>query len=363
MSAHSHPVGAPHQGFVLLAVMVFLVVITLIAGMVASVSERVLAEAATEDEQLQAAIEMADTRDTLFFLLATQRQTVSGLTIDDTVVTQHGQATWAPDGLGDSPLPPPFPVGTELALDGTPYAANARIRFALQDAGGLFSVNWTPPVMRAGFLRQLGASPEQDPGLEAMRLDYQDEDSLYRLGGAEQRQYQAAGLLPPSNQGLLTPLELRQVMGWRTLLEPWSDAQVASMVTTSRVVGLNLNTAPATSLAMLPGLDQASIQRILALRKVNPFLLPWEFRKEFPLLLDEEEPLLLLPTGAGTLCLWDNLDGRIELIHWTLTPIDEGGRPWRIDYQFTLPRDDALAERPARTPATPLFSAQRSPEQ
>lgn len=346
--------GKP-AGFVLLMVLAALVVIALLAAAVATVSERVLEETRAEDARLQADIELTGTRETLLFLLATQRQTVSGLTVDDQVVTSFGQAEWVTGPDDDSPLPPPLPVGNEIALDGSAYAAGES-RFALQDAAGLFSINWTPAFLRSGFFNTLGIPPGQRAALEAKRLDYQDPDSEYRLGGAEARQYGDAKLPPPTNQTLLTPLQLRAVMGWRDWLAPLSDQQIVERVTTARVIGLNINTAPASSLAMIPGLDPVSIQRLLDQRQLRPFVLMWEFRNTFPVAVDDEAPLLNLAMGAGTLRLWNNADGPVQLLHWTLTPIAEKGRPWRIDYQLTLPRDDALAKTPARSPASPLLA-------
>lgn len=346
----------PATGFVLIAVLVLLVVVTLLAAAVAAISERAVSGAQADVEDFQAELDIIGTRETLLFLLATQRQTVAGLTVDEQVVTHAGQALWAPSPDEDDPLPPPIPVGNEIAFDGTIHAGLAGTRFALQDAAGLFSVNWTPPRFRAGFLAALGAPPEAWPALEAKRLDYQDADDLYRLDGAEAPQYAAAGLPPPANRTILTPLELRRVMGWRELLAPLSDREILDRITTARAIGLNVNTANRSTLRMLPGIDETTIERVLAMRQQMPFMLAWEFRRSFVTALDEEDPLQLLPMGAGNLKLWNNARGPVRLIHWTLTPADEKGRPWRIDYELTLPRDDTLDSTPARTPATALLA-------
>lgn len=345
------------SGFVLLVVLAALVVIALLAAAVATVSERVLAEAQAEDARFQTELEAANVRESVLFLLATQRQTVSGLTVDDQVVRTFGQAQWfiGPDD-DDSPLPPPLPVGNEIALDGTPYQSGS-MRFALQDSAGLFSVNWSVPLLRVGFFNAQGAAPGEIPALEAKRLDYQDPNSEYRLGGAERRQYREAGLPEPANHTLLTPLQLRAVMGWQGLLAGLSDQQIIERITTSRVLGLNLNTAPASSLTMIPGLTPEAVDRAMAMRRLQPFLLLWEFRSTFGVIIDEEAlPLLTLANGAGSLRLWNNAGGPVTLLHWSLTPVAEKGRPWRIDYQLTLPWDPALAKTPARIPASPLLT-------
>lgn len=346
------------HGFVLLAVLVVLVVLTLLAVAVATVSERALAQAQAESDAFEAELTQLSTRDTLLFLLATQRQTVAGLTIDEQVNLSFGNAVWRPDPDDMVQLPPPIPVGNEIPLDGTPLRGLGGTRFSLQDDAGLFSINWTPEPMRSGFLRGIGAEPSSWAGLEAKRLDYQDPDDRYRLGGAEAAQYLDAGLPPPANRTLLTPLALRRVMGWRDLLADWSDQDIVDRISASRVVVLNVNTAPADNLVMLPGADEASIARMLAQRRTQPFMLRWEFLSSFPLGLDEEAAIGFLAVGAGNLKLWNNAGGPTRLLHWTLTPVDETGRPWRIDYEITLPRDDFQDTSPARTPATPLLAPQ-----
>lgn len=352
------PGRADSGGFVLVAVLVALVVITLLAAAVATESERAVREARENAEAFEGEVAMASTRDTVLFMLATQRQTFAGLTVDRKVTWSAGKATanrpTDEDEFGG--LPPPLPVGNEIRLDGRPYLGLNGARFALQDDGGLFSPNWTFELYRPGFMTLLGVPAPQWPELEAKRLDYQDPDQLYRLGGAEAEQYREKKMPPPTDRTLLTPLEIRRIMDWDKALAGRDDSALMSLLTVSRNVMVNINTAPPDVLQTLPGVDEENAQRIVAMREAMPFMLMWEFLDTFDIPLDELAPVGMLATGTGTLKLWHNAGGPIHALHWTLTPADEGGRPWRLDYEILLPRDEVSDDTTARAIASPLFA-------
>ena len=351
--------GAPRSsGFILVAVLVALVVITLLASAVAVVSERAVREARENAEAFEAEVATASTRDTVMYLLTSQRQTYGGLTVDKQVVWSAGQATASrpTDPEFDDGLPPRLPVGNEIRLDGTPYQGLDGAVFALQDSGGLFSPNWSFELYRPGFFSLLKIPPEKWGDLEAKRLDYQDPDDLVRLNGAEAEQYRKEKMPPPTNRTLTTPLETRRILGWGTALEEYSDAEVMSLITASRSVMINVNTAPRDALQTLPGVDAEKADRIIALRSQLPFMLAWQFLDTFDLPLDEHAPIGFLAIGNGTLKLWHNTGGPIRLVHWTLTPTDEGGRPWRYDYELVIPHDKETDDSTPQTTAAPLLS-------
>lgn len=341
-------------GFVLVAVLVALVVITLLASAVALVGERAVREARENSEAFEAEVALAGTRDTVLFLFATQRQTFAGLTVDDQVVWSAGRAAVAPDPFEG---PPPLPIGNEIRLDNTPYLGLPGTAFSLQDDSGLFSPNWTFPALRPGFFDLFEVPPGDQAELEAKRLDYQDPDDLVRLGGAEAPQYLEMGLPPPTNRTLVTPLETRRIAGWGEALEGYDDAGLMELMTASPRAVINVNTAPLQVLQTLPGVDEATAERIVAMRALAPFMFLRDFLATFNIPLDEEAAeLSMLATGSGLLRLWHNDHGAVRVLHWTLTPWDEGGRPWRLDYEITLPRDEHLDQTTARATASPLFA-------
>lgn len=343
------------RGFVLIAVLVLLVVLSLLASTVALVAERAVAEARQDSEAFTGELDMLATRDTLLFMLATQRKTLAGLTVDE----QAGAGAVPPDedieGLAV------MPVGNEIRLDGSVYAGIGSTQFQLQDGRGLINPNFSPPAVRIGLFQTLGVRVQDQGNLDARRLDYQDPDDLLRIGGAEAREYEAAGLAPPTNRAVATPLEFRRILGWRELLAPYTDDQLLRMLTVDRSVVVNINSAPAEVLALFPSIDADTAQRIAALRRTTPFISMAQVGQFLPLSGGGEEIVTLFSGNAGNLVVWDNRGGPRRLFHWTLTPYHDGGRPWRIDYEVTLPRGNTPDPGVVAPPAAPLFSSEDPP--
>lgn len=347
----TEPVRPPgQQGFVLVAVLALLVVLSLLAASVALASQRAVEEARQEREAFQGELDMLSTRDSVLFLAASQRTTLGGLTVDDAMsTTSGGDLDDDIDGLEV------MPVGNEIRLDGLPYAGIGHALFSLQDGRGLFNPNWASPFMRQAFYTRMGVPFEEWAGLDAKRRDYQDPDSLKRLDGAEDSEYLAAGLPPPTNLPLASPLEFRRILGWRDLLDRMDDEALAAMFTAERNIVLNVNTAPASVLSLLPGVDEEMAERVVALRRQAPFTSLVQVRQLMPIDLGEEEVVTLFSNPSGNLILWDSRQGARRLVHWTLTPFDELGGPWRIDYEVTLPRGKQPDPGMAKPPATPIF--------
>ena len=349
--------GAP--GFVLVLVLAMLVILSLLAGTVASVAQR-LRDQELERKRLEdAELDMASTKATLLYLLLSQRATLGGLTVDETMVlSEDEQATQAGN---DRPISL-FPVGNELALDGRAYAGLGVTAFSLQDDRGLLGVNWALPVFMERWWAQLGYTALPAATLNNLLLDYQDEDDLYRLNSAERREYLAEGRPPPLDMPLATPLELRLVKGWDEALEGLDDDRLLRTLTVARNPSINVNTAPAEVLQVLPGVDAAIAARVVARRALGPFVQLSAFHAFIGAVPVEDERLSLYPADSGTMRLWAPLGGRVQTVHWTLTPWDDGGRPWREDYGLTVPQARSGTAQALARPATPLLAKPPLPQ-
>jgi len=346
------------HGFVLVIVLTLLVVLALLAAAVATSAERTIRAAQADSERFQAELDMDATRETVLFMLSTQRQTLGGLTVSpDAIAT----LTMTDDDDGFAALP----IGNEIRLDGTPYQGLGAARFALQDDRGLLSLNWAPPFRRIAFYESLGVPQNRWAALDAKRLDYQDADDLHRLGGAEREHYLRAGLSPPSNRTLATPLELRRIMDLGPLLAQMDDARLLSMLTTARSSTINLNTAPVDVLMLLPGVTRDAAERMAHIRRPAPFVSVWQTQQTFGIASTFDDELSLFAGQSGHLVLWNQHTGTRRLVHWTLTPsqIDVAPMPWRIDYELTLPRGTEADAGVLGTPETPLFSAPGAQQQ
>jgi len=341
------------HGFVLIIVLTLLVVLALLAAAVATSAERSIRAAQADGERFQAELDMDSTRETILFMLSTQRQTLAGLSVrpEDAaavlVLTDDDTEGFAA-----------LPIGNEIRLDSTPYQGLGGARFALQDDRGLLSLNWAPPSRRIAFYESLGAPQNRWAALDAKRLDYQDADDLHRLGGAEKEHYLRAGLPPPSNRTLATPLELRRILDFGPLLADMDDARLLSVLTSARSTTINLNTAPVDVLMLLPGLTRENAGRMVQIRHTSPFVSLWQTQQTFGIATTFEDELTLFAGRSGNLILWAQHSGTRRLVHWTLIPsqITTDPAPWRIDYEVTLPRGDDADQSVVGVPDTPLFS-------
>jgi len=341
------------HGFVLVIVLTLLVVLVLLAAAVATSAERTIRAAQADGDRFQAELDMDSTRETVLFMLSTQRKTLAGLTVR--LEDAAAALTMIDDDVEGFAV---LPIGNEIRLDGTLYQGLGVARFALQDDRGLLSLNWAPPLRRIAFYESLGVPQNRWGALEAKRLDYQDADDLHRLNGAEKEHYLRAGLSPPSNRTLATPLELRRIMDFGPLLAGMDDARLLSMLTIARNSSINLNTAPVDVLMLLPGLSRENAERMVQIRRAGAFVSTRQTQQTFGIAATFEDDLTLFAAESGNLILWSQHSGTRRLVHWTLThsQIGTAPAPWRIDYEVTLPRGNEADQTAVGTPETPLFA-------
>lgn len=357
MSRGVHRRTRERRGFVLIAVLAVLVVLSILASVVGAIAQRMREQQVVRERQLRDQIAMASTRATVLYLLTSQRMTFGGLTVDDRIVLSEDEKR--SQRMGDAPFSY-MPVGNEVSLDSSVYRGLDGTRFALQDDRGLLAINWVPLALLANYL-DAGRGTSRSAAQTIERLsnllqDYQDPDDLYRLNSAERSEYERLGRPPPSNRTLSTPMELRRVIGWDQALSTISDGDLNDSLTVVRSAQINVNTAPSRVLQTLPGIDAAMAQRAIATRRLAPFISLTAFYAVTGAIPANEDLLTLYPTGSGTLKLWSPEGGAVQVLHWTLTPRDEGGRPWREDYEFIYPGDEAATQGAARPVAAKVFS-------
>ncbi|MDI1254198.1 type II secretion system protein GspK [Thermomonas sp.] len=346
-----------HSGFVLIAVLAVLVILSVLASVIGVITQRLRDEQIVHERQLREQIAMASTRATVLYLLTSQRMTFGGLTVDDRIVLSEDERLSQRNG--DEQLSY-MPVGNEVALDSSAHQGLDGTRFSLQDDRGLLAINWAPPALLANYVQAVrnGPKPAARPFETLFNLlqDYQDPDDLYRLNSAERSEYERLGRSPPSNRTLSTPMELRRVIGWDKALAGISDKDLNDSLTVVRSAQINVNTAPARVLQTLPGVDASMAQRAVAARTLTPFTSLTAFYGVAGAIPVNEDLLALYPMASGTLKLWSPEGGAVMVLHWTLTPRDDGGRPWREDYEFIHLGDETAKQGMARPVAAKVFA-------
>lgn len=317
------------RGFILVATLWILAIITIAATYFAERVNRSIALAQQKQETAEQLLAFANTRADILFRL--------------------GTTPFSFYGLGGQPA---------IALDDRPYRGAGGDIVRLQDNRGLLNVNFLEPEMMSRLLGQLGVPVEKRDAMIDTLRDYTDLDNLRRLNGAEAAEYAALNLPAPPNDWLATPYQLKNIIGWRDQPGLWENQRLLRLVTASRILGFNPNTAPLEILASLPGSNREIATAII------------KARNEKPLITDGQ--LLGLIAGARL-----NLDflvfypaNSIRITHqhqklpWavqyclTLTPQSENG-PWRVDYYvktalpYVVENEDKISSLPARAPRSP----------
>ncbi len=330
------------QGFVLA---VTLWVLAILAVAAAYFAERMqdakrLAEQATM--RAQALVDMSGTRAEILFRAAT------------TPISLYGLGASATDAI---------------ALDDRAYYGLGDSLVRLQDNRGLLNLNFARDDQLERFLNVLGVPAARRAAMIDTLRDYVDEDNLKRLNGAEAADYAAAGLPPPRNAKLITPLEAKNIYGWKYATSLWQANLLASLTTTSSSYSVNPNTAPWQVLATISGMTPAAAQAIVHARRSTPVVHAAQVEGLTGIAVSTDPytaDVITLPADSVRLTQQARGMGWGWQYNVTLTPMSDAA-PWRIDYfyrvaltsndsakQITIPLP-ALAAVPASFPEN-IFS-------
>lgn len=313
------------RGFVLVATLWILAVITIAASYFAERVSHSIELARQKQETTAQLVEFANTRADILYRLGTTRISFYG--------------------LGSQPA---------IVLDDRPYLGSGEDIVRLQDNRGLLNVNFPERNMMPRLLGQLGIAVEKRDAMMDTLLDYVDMDDLRRLNGAEKSEYESLGLPPPPNDWLANPYQLRNIIGWRD--QPELLERLLRFVTTSRQFGFNPNTAPPEVLASLPGGSPETAAAIVKMRNEKPFYSSIPLPGFTPGVLDPEF-LFFFPSDSIRITQQSKTLPWAVQYSLTLTPRSESA-PWRVDYYVktavTYPSEnvDKIQKLPAQAPAS-----------
>jgi type II secretory pathway component PulK len=331
------------RGFVLVLVLWLLLAGTVSVGLLASWIESALEQARIGVLERHYLADRLSTRATLMYLLVTQPMTVAGLTTDSSAGIPRDE-----DGN--------FSIrtnGSELRLDGRVYPGVGSSNFSLQDLRGLLNLNYSRDDPLAQHIAGRGASLARAKALVSKLRDYTDQDSLYRLNGAEAPQYEESNLPGPANRLLRSPLEVRNVLGWQASELPLSDGDILGAFWAGPDTQMNLNTAPMNVLQSLGLVSPTDLPRIASLRRVAAFDSRDKLAAVMPGITAEDlDPFVLFPSRYLSLSIWPTTKKHArDLFALKLTPFaDEGPRPWAV-----LERYAVVVEEPDDQDAVEIF--------
>ncbi len=166
------------------------------------------------------------------------------------------------------------------------------VEIAMQDAAGRIDVNTAPPELLAGLFQAGGLDVDTAMTLADRVADWRDADEDPQPLGAEQADYDAAGLdIRVGNAQFLSADEIQRVPG----MDLEVHARIASALTIySRQSGVDLLSASMAALLALPGVDEATAEAMIAARGDGEGLTGANLSGLLPA---EARPLLGRPTG------------------------------------------------------------------
>ncbi len=375
------------NGFILVMTLWVLAIITLAASFFALWTQRTVDLVQSRQADLQGEIDMNNTQATLIYLLTTQRFTIAGVTISETV-TQEKQPTSLEDLTDDSKTldeimdafiamqrqmkqqqnnPAAFvdeendsilPDGTEMALDDRPYFGYGTAYFALQEKGGLLNLQVETDKVLNRLLGLLGVTNELRPPLIAKLRDYVDIDDLHQLNGAEAYHYEQQQLPPPRNHFLTSPMEPYRILSWAEQETLWQYHQLGQLTNVTLSVYPNFNTAPSLVLQAAYNLNQPAAERIVKIRRSIPFYTINTITQlaRMPPEIDSAEANFF-PATALRLTLWYEGSRYLRQVHIRITHDFDGDKPWQIDESLQFMLLPQYTQTPPIHAPTTLFNA------
>ena len=357
------------RGFVLIATLWTLAAMAVLAAYIDGVASADIERAVATKAALERELARRTTEATLGYLLSTGRMNHLGLMLEPEQSFSDVEGNRGPDRS----------VGV-IGVLGQTYAGVGGMRFSIQDENGLVSVNFPRSPQFAAALSFVGVASADIDRIVPRVEDYIDIDDDLSLSGAERFDYdkavspaQAGAASPqghsrntftrlgfvatsnlrfpnPSNWSMITPFELRRVIGIDDLIAPEQWRRLLPMLTMRQTTGYNFNAMRPDVLAAVLGLDEGAAKGILAERAERSVASLNRIAMLTGIHLDiDPMGLQVLPSRFLRISIWHNADGLRSLVGMALTPF--GDAPWRIDYRYTEP----MAPAPSRSESTGAY--------
>lgn len=329
------------EGFILVATLWVLAILTVLAAYVDGVTASDIDRALQARQALTRELDRRSTEATVVYLLVTGRMNYRGLIYER-------EQRFASD-IDDGVSLPQFGEGALTVTDEV-YAGLGGTNFAIQDELGLVPVNTPASPIFAAVLEGVGVSPRDAQLIAARVEDYVDVDYDLSLNGAERFDYEMRGLPPPPNWIMVSPLEMRRVLGVGELITPAQWQRLLPVLSMRQATGYNFNLMPPKVLAAVVGLDEAAMEPVVEARKERPI---WSLNRLVMLtgvrLNLDEMSLRRAPSGYVRIATWNEGQGVRHLSGVELTPFGER-TPWRKDYGYSEPVVAGVLESPGGQP-------------
>lgn len=343
----------PQQGFVLAVVLWSIAALTLITGGIIARINNTLNQAYSMRELSKAGQEMMATEQTLLYLLSVRPHNAAGADLDAD----------NPDSDGTDPFgarSTEAAQGPTLRFDGTWYGGVGASGFSIQDAGATLSLLEPRRETWLRAMELLHVEPPQADRWFDQLMDYQDRDSLTRLNGAEQDEYEKQGLSPPPNRFPVTPFELRNL----PIAQQYPDVAESLILASTTGTGsmANLNTSPPLMLAVNHFLTLEDAEKVSDNRADNIIGSLSAASSRFGLLFQGGEfGTLWQPSGNVRIMLGDS-QGRHKRWIGVKFTATANGMPWVIEYSHPVNLTRRVQEHDTKDAFSPHAPTEAAPQ-
>ncbi len=222
-----------------------------------------------------------------------------------------------------------------VMLDGRAYRVGDRMWLSLMDARGLLNLNAADAATVQRFVAGFGLPAQQVSALTDVLLDFRDDDDLRRLNGAERDDYVRLGLAPPRNGPFESPTEVQFLPAWRDATALWKDG-ADDAIGLHGVSQINPNTASATVLRALPGIDASTAEQLVRQRDAGLNIAPLVMQLTTAAGAGGlYSPVTTVPSDTLVVTQWAERPGWALRYAVTHTPNSDYG-PWRIEYVYRI---------------------------
>lgn len=323
------------SGFVLVATLWVLAGLSLLAAYIDGLTDKNVQNAMYEKQKIVFELDRLSTEATIVYLFATSR-------MNDRAIVLEEQQYFVRDD-GDDAVP-----GRnldELRADDTIYAGLGEVLFSVQDEGALAPVNSYRFPLFTQMLKSIGLTASNQALVKARIEDYVDKDQVLSLNGGEYFEYDRKKLPLPPNGLMKTPVELRKLLGFESLLNDEQWTTIRPFLSMRQAVGYNFNVMPKQMLSGLLGGDAAVIESLLTLRDKESISTLQQIEaatgKVFNL---EPEEIRKLPSSSMRITTWRKNSRTRHLTGVEFTP-NADQSPWRRDYYYSQQQDNVLDEQ------------------
>ncbi|MBO6564943.1 MAG: general secretion pathway protein GspK [Pseudomonadales bacterium] len=303
--------ASAQRGFILVATIWLTALMLGFAAWFSFYANNQLEKALLSKERAEGQLDLEATEATLFYLIATNAIRRRGLEVNGVE--------------GRSEL---------IRTDGVLYQGIGSTKYALQGYEGLVGLNTKNHFHLDLLLSDYESDSLRKRSLLAALSDYIDKDNVARMSGQESGAYRVAGLTPPANEYLVTPMEIEKVYGWSEWLGEHPEFDVEKWLSSNWRTRVNLNSAPTDLLVRILPVKDADALSLNDRRSVKPFQGMSDVNQTLNLraALDEDF-YTFLPSEKVKLLIYSGKACRPVLIAVQFSPLSISS-PWKVDYRY-----------------------------